>query len=229
MGSEKQHKAARASQARVVVVDDHPLVREQLKQMINREPDLTVCGEAASRNEALNVIATTKPDLVIVDLSLKESQGLDLIKDLQANEPQPLVLVVSMHDESLYAERAVRAGARGYITKQEATKKILEAIRRVLAGEIYLSEALTSKVLTKLMAGQQIQSPASLENLTDRELQVFRLIGQGHTTRQIAEELSLDAKTVETYRSRIKEKLELRDAADLLQRAILWFHSTDSP
>jgi DNA-binding NarL/FixJ family response regulator len=228
MGSDKQRQAGRTSQTRVVVIDDHPMVREHLKQMLRSEPDLCVCGEADTRTEGLEIITATKPDLAIVDLSLKESHGLDLIKDLQISSPRLPILVVSMHDESLYAERAIRAGARGYITKQEATKKILLAIRRVLAGEVYLSESLTSKVLTKLMASQTAQAPSAIETLTDRELQVFRLIGLGHTTRQIADELGLDGKTVETYRSRIKEKLELKDAADLLQRAILWIHSGDS-
>jgi len=226
MGADKQRQSGRAGQTRVVVIDDHPMVREHLKQMLRSESDLCVCGEADTRTEGLEVVNATKPDLAIVDLSLKESHGLDLIKDLRTSYPGLQILVVSMHDESLYAERAIRAGARGYITKQEATKKILEAIRRVLAGDLYLSESVTSKVLTKLMASQPSQR-SPIETLTDRELQVFRLIGLGHTTRQIADELGLDGKTVETYRSRIKEKLELKDASDLLQRAILWIHSGD--
>jgi DNA-binding NarL/FixJ family response regulator len=212
----------------ILVVDDHPLVRDQLRAVVESEPDLKVCGEAEDGHHALSVIRDTKPGLAIVDLTLKGCSGLDLIKEVHLRYPDLPIVVLSMHDESLYAERALHAGARGYITKQEATKKILHAIRRVLAGEIYLSEKMAAKVLSKMAGSRKIRGASSIERLTDRELQVFRLIGHGRSTRQIADELHLDMKTIETYRSRIKFKLVIKDATELLQYAILWAHSGES-
>lgn len=208
----------------IVLVDDHPMVRERLAEVINQEPDLQVCGEAEDRAGALAVIATTQPDLVIVDLTLKESHGMDLIKDLQTQQPQVRILVVSMQEESLYAERVIRAGAHGYITKQEATRKVLHAIRKVLAGEVYLSETLTVQLLSRVVGRSRPEAALSVSSLADRELQVFEMIGRGLGTRQIAEKLHLDVKTIETYRARIKEKLKLKDAAELLRSAIQWVH-----
>jgi DNA-binding NarL/FixJ family response regulator len=225
MNKEFTSRNNHSKRARIVLVDDHPMVRERLAEIINLEPDLTVCGEAESRSEALQVIADTKPDLALVDLSLKKSHGLELIKDLASRHSKTLVLVLSMHDESLYAERVIRAGARGYITKQEATRKILPAIRCVLGGEVYVSESVAEKLVTMVVDGQTVMPKAVVENLTDRELEVFNMLGRGYPTRQIAEELHLDVKTIETHRSRIKEKLGLEDANDLLQQAILWFHT----
>jgi DNA-binding NarL/FixJ family response regulator len=219
--------APEAKQTRIVLIDDHPMVRERLAELIAREPDLAVCGEAEDRPQALKIIASTRPDLAIVDLSLKGSHGLDLIKDLQISHPRVLILVVSMQEESLYAERVIRAGARGYITKQEATRKIMAAIRKVLAGEVYLSENLAGQILSKLVGRRRPDEVLSVALLTDRELQVFDMTGQGLGARQIAEQLRLDVKTVETYRARIKEKLHLKDAAELLQRAIAWVHHRD--
>jgi DNA-binding NarL/FixJ family response regulator len=219
--------APEARQTRIVLIDDHPMVRERLAELIAREPDLAVCGEAEDRTQALKIIASTRPDLAIVDLSLKGSHGLDLIKDLQISHPRVLILVVSMQEESLYAERVIRAGARGYITKQEATRKIMAAIRKVLAGEVYLSENLAGQILSKLVGRRRPDEVLSVSLLTDRELQVFDMTGQGLGARQIAEQLRLDVKTVETYRARIKEKLHLKDAAELLQRAIAWVHHRD--
>jgi len=214
---------------RIVIVDDHPLVRDQLRAVIESESDLEVCGEAENGHQTLDMIKSAKPDLTILDLTLKGSPaGLDLIKEIHLRNPKLLVLVVSMHDESLYAERAIHAGARGYITKQEAAKKVLHAIRHVLAGEIYLSETIAAEVLTKMAGGGKTHSKSSIERLTDRELRVFTLIGYGRSTRQIADQLHLDMKTIETYRSRIKVKLEIDDATELLQQAILWAHSGDS-
>jgi DNA-binding NarL/FixJ family response regulator len=207
---------------RVLLVDDHPLVRERLAEVINREADLCVCGEAEQRDQALQAITATTPDLVIVDLTLKNSDGLELIKDIYARWPRLLMLVVSMHDETVYAERSLRAGARGYITKQEATRNILLAIRRVLQGQIYLSPELASSLIGRLVTASPAASPTSL--LADRELQVFQLTGQGLPIRQIARRLHISAKTVETYRARIREKLQLKDGADLLQTAIAWTH-----
>ena len=210
---------------RLVIVDDHPLVRERLVELIDREQDLTVCGEAEDRHMALEMIASMKPQMAIVDLSLKSSHGLELIKDLQIRHPEVLILVVSMQDELIYAERCIRSGARGYITKQEASRHVMQAIRKVLAGEIYLSDAASSQLLARSLgrhAGSDFQHSVLL--LTDRELQVFELIGKGHNTRQIAEFLTIDIKTIETYRARIKEKLGFKDAPELLQRAIAWVH-----
>jgi DNA-binding NarL/FixJ family response regulator len=207
--------------ARIVLVDDHPMVRERLAEVINREPDLSVCGEAEDRGGALEVIEREKPRLAIVDLTLKRSNGLDLIKDLRVMHPDLLILVLSMQDENLYAERVIRAGAHGYITKQEATRKILDAIRLVMAGKVFLSEEISAEILSRML-GKSRGAMRSLDVLSDRELQVFGLVGEGFGTRQIAEQLGLDVKTVETYRTRIKEKLELKDASELLRQAIAW-------
>jgi DNA-binding NarL/FixJ family response regulator len=207
--------------ARIVLVDDHPMVRERLAEVINREPDLSVCGEAEDRGGALEVIEREKPRLAIVDLTLRRSNGLDLIKDLRVMHPDLLILVLSMQDENLYAERVIRAGAHGYITKQEATRKILDAIRQVMAGKVFLSEEISAEILSRML-GKSRGAMRSLDVLSDRELQVFGLVGEGFGTRQIAEQLGLDVKTVETYRTRIKEKLELKDASELLRQAIAW-------
>lgn len=212
-----------SNRTRIVLVDDHPMVRERLAEVINREEDMIVCGEAEDRGSALEVIGRELPDLAIVDLTLKRSNGLDLIKDLHVMYPKLLVLVLSMQDETLYAERVIRAGAHGYITKQEATRKILNAIREVLGGKVFLSPEISADILSRML-GKSKGAIRSLEVLSDRELQVFDLVGQGFGTRQIAEQLGLDVKTVETYRSRIKEKLEIRDASELLRKAIAWKH-----
>ena len=210
---------------KVFLVDDHPLVREWLSQLIQRENDMTVCGEAEDTQDALEKIELTKPDIVIADISLKSTHGLELVKDLQARHPSLPVLVLSMHDESLYAERVLRAGAKGYITKQEATKRILLAIRQVLSGQIYISEKMASRMVNKMVLGRSQDQKSPIERLTDRELEVFQLIGRGQGTRRIAGELNLGIKTVESYRARIKEKLNLEDGTQLLQQAIQWVHS----
>jgi len=196
------------------------MIRERLAEVIHRETDLVVCGEAEERHQAMQGIRTTKPDLAIIDLTLKDSHGLDLIKDLRIADPEVLILVVSMHDDSLHAERVIRAGALGYITKQEATKNILQAIRTVLAGEIYLSDQTALRLAGKLAGRIPAQSAPAIDKLTDRELRVLELIGQGFGTRQIAATLRLGVPTIETYRARIKEKLQLKDASELLQYAI---------
>ncbi|HWI57481.1 MAG TPA: response regulator transcription factor [Bacillota bacterium] len=210
---------------RILLVDDHPMVRERLAEVIHRERDLIVCGEADDHRRALEVIGATHPDLVIVDLTLKESHGLDLIKDLRLQHPSLLILVVSMHDESLHAERVIRAGAHGYITKQEATRKVMQAIRMVLEGNIYLSEKMTARLTATIAGRPRARTGLLVDTLTDRELRVFELLGQGHSTRHIAEQLHLDMRTVETYRARIKDKLQLKDGNDLLQHAIRWAQS----
>jgi DNA-binding NarL/FixJ family response regulator len=207
-------------------VDDHPLVRERLAEVINREPDLIVCAEAEDRHQAIETIRIRKPNLIIVDITLKNSDGVELIKDIHARWPGLLMLVVSMHDESLYAERVLRAGARGYITKQEATRSILRAIRRVLEGQIFLSENISSQIIGRLMDSAPGQATEPVESLADRELQVFELTGRGLNTRQIAERLHIGVKTVETYRHRIREKLKLEHPTDLLRAAITWAHQS---
>lgn len=214
--------AAERKLVRIVLVDDHPLMREGLAEVLRREPDLQVCGEAEDRAQALDVIKKIKPDLAIVDLALKNSHGLELIKDLTTLYPKLRTLVVSMHDEFVNAERAIRAGASGYITKQEAATKILQAVRCVLAGEVYLSERAALQIATKTAGRARSGSGLTVDGLTDRELQVFERVGRGLSTRQIAEQLHLDVSTIETYRARIKEKLRLRDALELLQCAIRW-------
>ncbi len=218
---------AQRKRTRIVLVDDHPMIRERLAEVIQREPDLEVCAEAEDHQSALKIIAAESPELVIVDLSLKDSHGLDLIKDLRIRSPQVQILVVSMHDESLHAERVIRAGARGYITKQEATRKVMHAIRTILNGNIYLSEEMTARLTAKLAGRPRARTGLSIDLLTDRELRVFELLGQGHGTRQIATLLKLDMRTVETYRARIKDKLQLKDANELMQHAIRWVESGD--
>ena len=207
---------------RVLLVDDHPIVRERIMEIINDEAGLTVCGEAEDRQEALEAIQATKPGLAIIDITLKNSNGLELIKDIHARWPKLLMLVVSMHDEALYAERVLRAGARGYMTKQEATSNILLAIRRVLDGGVYLNEKASSKVLSRLLTQPRRGKDSVTDVLADRELQVFELTGDGLSIREIAERLGIDMKTVETYRARIKDKLDLQNSSELLQLAIRW-------
>jgi DNA-binding NarL/FixJ family response regulator len=207
---------------RILIVDDHPVVRESLKIIVQREPDLTVCGEAEDREQALNLAAATEPHLALVDLTLKDSHGLELIKDFGNRWPKIKILVLSMQDEALYAERVIRAGARGYITKQEAPEKILVAIRQILNGEIYWSEKAAARVASKVARSSRAGANFSVEGLTDREVQVFELLGAGQSTHQIAAALHINASTVETYRGRIKEKLNLKNALELLQYAIRW-------
>jgi DNA-binding NarL/FixJ family response regulator len=207
---------------RVLLVDDHPVVREGLAESINRESDLTVCAQAEDHQGALRAIETTHPELVVVDLMLKDSSGMELIKDIHVRWPRLLILVVSMHDETLYAERVLRAGAQGYITKQQATHDILLAVRRVLGGGIYLNERTASVVLARLAAKPQAASHSISDLLADRELEVFELTGRGLSTREIAGQLRIDVKTVDTYRARIREKLNLKSSSELLQLAIRW-------
>ena len=206
---------------RVVIVDDHPLFRERLSELINHELDMEVCGEAENAQQAIDLIRNTAPDLAIVDITLKGSSGLELIKSIKALSIGVPVLVLSMHEESLYAERALRAGATGYITKHESADNVLLAIRRVLAGEVYLSGTMTSVFLRSLTTGVK-SMPRLLDRLTDRELEVLELIGRGHTTHQIADTLQLGIATVDTYRARIKEKMNFRNATELQHFAIRW-------
>jgi DNA-binding NarL/FixJ family response regulator len=217
-----QVNGALIGKSRVFVVDDHPIVRQGLALMINAESDLTVCGEAEEAQSALQAIVTCKPDILIIDISLNGPDGLELVKHVRTIYPELPILILSMHDEATYAERALRARANGYIMKQEATEKVLIAVRRILNGEIYLSERMANKVLQQYMVGSPVAGQSRITELSDRELEVFRLIGDGHGTRQIAEELHLSVKTVETYQAHIKEKLLLRTGREMVQQAIFW-------
>lgn len=209
---------------RVFLVDDHPIVRHGLSVLINQQPDLAVCGEAEFAYQAADAAATAKMDAMIVDISLKGVSGLELIKTLKAKHPAVPVLVVSMHDEVLYAERALRAGARGYVMKYEATEKVVAALREVLSGRLYLSEKMSQKLLNSLGAG----AAEGVSSLTDRELEIFQLIGEGRGTREIAERLHLSVKTVESHRANIKEKLHIESAPQLVQHAVEWLRDGDA-
>jgi DNA-binding NarL/FixJ family response regulator len=206
----------------VFIVDDHPLLRQGLSLMINRENDLAVCGEAEEAQAAMQAIPQCHPDILIVDISLNGPDGLDLLKSVRTLYPDLPVLILSMHDEATYAERALRARANGYIMKQEATEKVLVAVRRILNGEVYLSDRIANKMLRQYIGGASVALQSRLSALSDRELEVFRSIGDGRSTRQIAEELHLSVKTVETYQAHLKEKLALRSGRELIQLAIQW-------
>lgn len=215
-------RRAVGSKKRILLVDDHPLMRQGIGQLIDGEPDLMVCGEAEDRVGALAAVAATKPDLVVVDISLRGDSGLDLIKDLRVRWPGLLSLVLSMHDESLYAERALRAGARGYIMKREASEKVLDAIRRVLEGAVFVSGNVAAGILDRISGHPVSGAKTGLEALSDREMEVMLLIGKGHGSQQIARQLHLSVKTIETHRANIKAKLNLATSNELLQRAIRW-------
>jgi DNA-binding NarL/FixJ family response regulator len=217
-----------AGKTRIFIVDDHPIVREGLSLMMNREPDMMVCGEAEEATGALQAITVAKPDFLIVDISLSGPDGLDLLKSIRARYPSMPVLMLSMHDESIYAERALRAGANGYIMKQEATEKVLVAVRQILAQKVYVSDRIANRMLQQYIKGSVTERQSPIAELSDRELEVFRLIGEGHGTRKIAEELHLSVKTVESYQAHIKEKLSLKNGRELVQRAIQWTISEDT-
>lgn len=212
--------ATRTRKHTVFIVDDHPLLRQGLALLVNRERDLVVCGEAEDAQTARSEIALKNPDILIADISLNGPDGLDLLKNLRTLHPNLPVLILSMHDESIYAERALRARANGYIMKQEATEKVLVALRRILGGDIYLSDRMANKLLHQYISGAAADIHSRLSTLSDRELEVFRLIGDGLTTRQIAEKLHLSTKTVETYQAHIKGKLSLHSGRELVQHAI---------
>ncbi len=207
---------------RVFLVDDHPLVREWLTSLIAQQPDLTVCGEWAGAEGALTAIAAAKPDVAVVDLSLGDGSGLELIKALRVAQPTLEILVLSMHDEDFSAERALRAGARGYVMKREVAKNVVLAIRRVREGKLYVSERLAERLADRFVTGRRPAGASPVTLLSDRELEVFRLMGQGHSTRHVAEKMHVSAKTVQAYQARIKEKLGLESATELLREAIRW-------
>jgi DNA-binding NarL/FixJ family response regulator len=210
---------------KVLLVDDHPLVREGLVNLISQQADLQICGEAGNEPQALELIRTIRPDVAIVDISLETGSGIELIKSIKAMFPTVTVLVLSMHDELLYAERALRAGARGYVMKREAAKKVIEAIRCVLAGQLYVSDKIAALMAEKFVEGRLATTASPIEQLSNRELEVFQLLGLGHNTRQIADHLHVGFKTVQAYCARIKEKLKLANATELLREAIRWQES----
>ena len=207
---------------RVFVVDDHPLVRDGLANLLNAQNDLMVCGEAEDSTQAVNRIRKTQPHIALIDISLKNESGLELVKQLRSQLPQLALIVLSMHDEALYAERALRAGARGYVMKREASKNVLASIRRVLEGGVYVSGRVTSKMAKVLSSSGETASSSPVERLSDRELEIFRLLGQGRTTAQIASDLNLSVKTIQAYCARAKEKFGVTTLVDLLRAAIRW-------
>ena len=214
----------RKPKTKVLLVDDHPILRAGLGKLINHEADMMVCGEAEDGPTAFDLVGTLIPDVAVIDISLKGSNGIELIKNLKARYPELPTLVLSMHEETLYAERALRAGSLGYIMKEEAIEQLLVAIRRAIAGEIFLSEKMKSKMLQQMASGRGKVISSPIEQLTDRELEVFRLIGEGCSTRQIAGQLHLSVRTVEAYREYIKTKLGLKNATELVQHAFHWVH-----
>ena len=224
MISGPKRKSARKS--RVFLVDDHPLVREWLTNLVHQQGDLIVCGEADDPLEALNGIAASRPDVAVIDITLKSGSGLELIKQMRSTHPDVAVVVLSMHDESLYAERALRAGASGYVVKRETPRKIIAAIRRVLDGQLYVSEGFASLMAARFIKGGGADSESPVARLSDRELEIFELLGQGTDTRQIADHLRVSIKTVQAYCERMKKKLNLRNATELLCEAIRWQYKT---
>ncbi|MBL7140389.1 MAG: response regulator transcription factor [Planctomycetes bacterium] len=214
------HPPSEDAKVRVLIVDDHPVVRQGLRILIQEEPDLVVCAEAETVAEALQAAGEHRPDVAVVDLSLKDASGLDLIKDLKVRHPEIASLVLSVSDENLYAERALRAGAKGYVMKEVATDGVIRAIRCVHAGGVFLSDDMKSRLLGRFVDGAPAEETSAIDRLSDRELEVFELIGRGQGTREIAAHLHLSPKTIETYRAHIKEKLNLANAAQLVQRAV---------
>ncbi|MGA2544831.1 MAG: response regulator transcription factor [Verrucomicrobiota bacterium] len=218
-------KKAAQAQTRILIVDDHPMMREGLAQLIAHQPDMMVCGEAGEAGEALEKVRLLKPNLVLADITLPGRNGLELIKDIQAMDAAVLVLVISMHDESFYAERVLRAGGRGYVMKQEGGKKIMEAIRQVSAGQIFVSDKMSARIL-ELFSGRRAQGgKAVVQNLTDREFGVYQLIGQGLGTKDMARELHVSPKTIEVHRANIKAKLQIKSMAELIRHAVRWVES----
>ena len=207
---------------KILVVDDHPTVREALAVRVAKNPGLEICGEATDVAEAIRLSIEMHPDVIVTDITLKNGDGIDLIKRLKARDPDARILVWSMHSEKLYADRVLRAGALGYVTKEQPTEKIIDAIREVMAGKYFLSDQMRERLLFRVAHGGDGENCSPVDSLSDRELEVFRLIGQGIKTQEIAERLHLSIKTVETHRDRIKKKLDLKDATDLIRSAALW-------
>ena len=215
-------KAPAATRKTILVADDHPMTRAGVAQLIDKQPDIQVCYEAGHPAEALDAIARECPDLLVTDMTMPGRSGIEFIKDVLALHPTLPILVLSMHDEVIYAERALRAGARGYIMKEAGGEKLLAAIRRVLSGQVYLSEEMSTRILDNLSGRKPRGSHSPIEKLSDREFEVFQLIGQGKSTKDIARQLNLSSKTVDVHRAHIKVKLELKDATALVRHAVRW-------
>ena len=220
-------KAGASPRQKVLVVDDHPMTRDGVVHLINKQPEIEVCAEANNPTEALKEIARSRPDLILTDMTMPGRGGLEFIKDLLALDSGLSILVLSMHDEAIYAERALRAGARGYIMKEAGGEKLLAAIRRVLNGQVYVSEEISERILENLSSRKPRGSHSPIEKLSDREFEIFQLIGQGQSTREIANQLHLSPKTVDVHRGHIKEKLELKDATSLVRHAVRWVETQD--
>lgn len=217
----KSGNAATRTKTAIFVVDDHPLMRQGLAQLINSEPDLMVCGEAEDAPRALKGISITKPDLIIVDISLQGNNGIELTKSIKALYKELPIMILSMHDEHIYAQRVLRAGANAYLMKQEAPEKVIDAIRRTLKGDIYVSEKVGAQILHQIVNGRGA-SGSPIDQLSDRELEIIQLIGEGKATRDIASSLNVSVKTVESHRAHIKEKLNLKNATELVQYCVQW-------
>jgi len=222
----RNSKTVRSKRKRILIVDDHPVVREGLVQQLNREPDFEVCAQADNASQALESVERTNPDLVLADINLPGRSGLELIRDLRAMAPKLPVLVLSMHDEGVFAERVLRAGGRGYVSKQIGPEKLANAIRRVLKGQIYVSETVSTRLLDGLAGKGSAHVASPIEKLTDRELEVFTLIGQAKETKEIAQRLHMSTKTVEAHRGSIKRKLKLKTGPELTRHAVLWVEAT---
>jgi DNA-binding NarL/FixJ family response regulator len=227
MALKKKQNTTTENKTQILLVDDHPVVRDGLTTIINHERDMNVCGEADDAHEALKAAAELKPDIVVVDISLKNSDGIELTKTIKSKYPKLSVVVLSIHDESVYAERALIAGAKAYLMKDTVSENIVKAIRTVLSGEIYVSNTISKKFLHKIAGDKADTTKTTIENLSDREFEVFRMIGEGYKPSQIAKKLHLSVKTIETYRGRLKEKLNLNSAIEILQYAIKWAKSQD--
>jgi DNA-binding NarL/FixJ family response regulator len=227
MASKIKKNKTHENKIQVLIVDDHPVVREGLATIINHERDMNVCGGVDNAHEAMKAVAELKPDIVIVDISLKDSDGIELTKNITTGHPKSSVIVLSVQDESVYAERALLAGAKAYLMKNVVSENIIKAIRTVLSGEIFVSDKIAKKFLRRVAGGKADTTQASIGTLSEREFRIFRLIGEGYKASQIARQLNLSIKTIETYRARIKEKLNLSSAAELLQYSIKWAKNPD--
>jgi DNA-binding NarL/FixJ family response regulator len=224
----KNANSGNQKKTKILVVDDHPIVRQGLAQVLNQETDMMIDCEAGDVTEAMDCYRKNKPDFAIIDISLKGGNGLELAKSLLALDPKLPILIMSMHDESLYVQRVLKAGARGYLMKQEATERVVSAVRKILSGDVYVSERMNEALLNQLASGSSGKlsaKNASVENLSDRELEILQLVGQGRGTRQIAEDIHVSVKTVESHYAKIKEKLNLKNANELIQYAVKWYHS----
>lgn len=213
---------------KVLIVDDHPITRQGLRMLVDQQADFAVCGEADNAAHAMELAAKLKPDIAIVDITLRTANGIELTKNLKAHSPALLILIVSMHDEELFAERALRAGAKGYLMKHEASDQVVNALRRISKGDIYVSERVQARMLSRMVSSNSGEVVSPVESLSDREMEVFQLLGNGYSTRQIAERLNLSVKTIDSYREHLKLKLNLDSGADLIRYAIQWVKAQDT-